>query len=492
MEDILLRIHSFVWGVPALLLILGVGIYLSIRTRFVQLRRFPDAVRAFLVSARSREDGSFQALCTALAATVGTGNIAGVAGAIAIGGPGSIFWMWLCAIVGMVTKMAEALLSVRFRHRDRDGNALGGPMYMIEQGMGKSWRPLAVCYCFFGVIAAFGVGNATQINAVTDSVRIAYRTAGREPSGILILAIGVLMAAGAVVSLMGGGKKVGKLAVMLVPSASIGYILLAVGALIAHSTALPGALHSIAKGAFSPAAVTGGAVGSAVVALRIGTARGVFTNEAGMGTAAIAHGGSEVKDPMNQGLLGCMEVFLDTIVICTLTALVVLTSGVNIPYGLDEGAALTIRAFVATYGNWVSVVMVFFMFIFAFATMLGWGLYGLHCARYLLGEEAWKPFVVIQAVTALGSIVLKTETVWILSDTVNGLMAIPNLICLSALSSEVIEICTDKKPDAAAGSVRGTVIRKESQKEEGKCTDLPSRRKFADQARYLPEEQYRR
>ena len=442
MHIIIERINSFVWGVPSLIAILGVGIYLSIRSRFLQLRLFPGALKAFLGHFGKREsaqgESSFRALCTALAATVGTGNIAGVAGAIAIGGPGSIFWMWACALLGMVTKFAEATLAVNYRGKDKAGNWIGGPMYMIEQGMGVKWRWLAVCYCLFGVVAAFGMGNATQINAVVDTCNSVFSCFGRDQSKWRNLMIGILFSVMAAVSLLGGMKRIGNLTSLLVPVASAAYIAMGFGALLVHMDQIPLAFQRILQGAFSPQAVTGGALGSAFAALRVGASRGTFTNEAGMGTAAIAHGASGVDHPVQQGLMGIIEVFLDTIVICTVTALVILTSGTPIYYGIDEGAVLTTRAFACTYGQWVSIPMAAFLCCFAFATMLGWGLYGLRCAQYLFGEGAWKPFVLLQAVISAISVMLKTGTIWMLAEIVNGLMAIPNLICLAVLSPQLL------------------------------------------------------
>ncbi len=459
MQDIIERINSFVWGVPSLIGILGVGIYISIRSGFVQLRLFPRALKAFKgqfeKKGSTEGESSFRALCTALAATVGTGNIAGVAGAIAIGGPGSIFWMWVCAALGMVTKFAEAALSVHYRRKDQKGNRIGGPMYMIEYGMGRRWRWLGVCYSLFGVIAAFGMGNATQINAVVDSVNSVLTCFGRKHSIWTNLLVGISFSVLAAVSLMGGMKRIGDLTSLLIPIASAAYILMGLGSLVFHADRILWAFQSIVEGAFSPLAVTGGAVGSAFTALRVGASRGTFTNEAGMGTAAIAHGTSTVKHPVEQGLMGIIEVFLDTIVICTVTALVILTSGTPICYGTDEGTVLTTRAFACTYGQWVSIPMAIFLCCFAFATMLGWGLYGLRCAQYLFGDGVWKPFVCIQAVISVTSVLLKTGTVWMLAEIVNGLMAIPNLICLAVLCPQLLRLIDSyEKRRAPAGALQ--------------------------------------
>lgn len=445
MEAILEKINAAVWGVPALLGILGIGLYLSIRTGFAQLRLFPKAIKEFFKTltgkAQDREGVSpFQALCTALAATVGTGNMAGVAGAIAIGGPGAIFWMWICAVLGMVTKFAEATLSVHYRIKNENGEWVGGPMYMIQQGMGKRWHWLAALYCFFGVVAAFGVGNATQVNTVVGGINQAITAfGGNETLGGNLL-MGAMLGALICGILFGGMKKIGVMAERVVPFASVCYLLLGCGVLIARAQHLPEALTAIVTGAFTPRAVTGGAVGSMFVGLRIGVSRGVFTNEAGMGTAGIAHAAAQVRHPVQQGLMGIMEVFLDTIVICTMTALVILVSGVPIGYGNDVGVTLTTQAFVSVYGGWVSLLIAAALCCFAVATVLGWGLYGARCAQFLFGAGVWKKFVVLQGIAVVLGAVLKTSTVWILSEIVNGLMAIPNLIALGYLCPRLVKL----------------------------------------------------
>ena len=452
MERFLERANALVWGAPALVLILGVGLYISIRTGFAQLRLFPRAIKAFLTQFREKKSKTegvtpFQALCTALAATVGTGNLAGVAGAIAIGGPGAIFWMWVCAFVGMATKFAEATLALRYRTKE-NGEYVGGPMYMIRGAMGKRWRWLGAVYSFFGIVAAFGVGNATQINAVMGGLREAAGFFGVTVTKTGQVLVGAALAAVIAAMLLGGAKRIGAVAERLVPFAAAAYLLLGLGVLIARVQLLPMAFSAIIRGAFSPKAVTGGMVGSAFAALRIGVSRGVFTNEAGMGTASIAHAGAQVEHPARQGLMGIMEVFLDTIVICTMTALVILVSGVGIPYGEDVGVVLTAQAFSAVYGDWVSVFLAAALCCFAFATVLGWGLYGARCAQYLFGAGAWKRFVAVQVVTVVIGAVLETKTVWLLSETVNGLMAIPNLIVLTALAPELSRLTKEYKSRA--------------------------------------------
>ena len=445
MEEMLEKINAVVWGVPALAGILGIGIYLSFRTGFAQLRLLPKALGAFWRTLRGkRETGEgvspFQALCTALAATVGTGNLAGVAGAIAIGGPGAVFWMWISALLGMMTKFAEATLSVRFRERNSTGEWVGGPMYMIRNGMGKRWTWLAMVYCFFGVIAAFGVGNATQVNTVIGGVNQAVTALGGRETLWGNFLMGGVLAVLICGILLGGMKKIGAMAEKMVPFASVCYLLLGAGVLIARAQMLPDAFASIVHGAFHPRAVTGGLVGSAFASLRIGVSRGVFTNEAGMGTAGIAHASANVKHPAEQGLMGIMEVFLDTIVICTVTALVILVSGISIPYGKDVGVTLTSAAFSAIYGDWVSVLIAAALCCFAIATVLGWGLYGARCAQFLFGDGVWKKFVFLQGFAVILGAVLKTGTVWLLSEIVNGLMAIPNLVALAFLAPEVCRL----------------------------------------------------
>ena len=434
-------LHDLVWGAPGLILILGTGIYLTVITGFAQVRLFPGALRRFAGMFRGSKEkkngiSPFQALCTALAATVGTGNLVCVAGAICLGGPGAIFWMWVCGLVGMATKFAEATLAVRYRVR-RGTEFVGGPMYMIRQGMEKRFHFLAGVYSFLGVIAAFGVGNATQINAVVTGINNVLTRFGGQASTRGNLLMGLVLAALVGAALLGGAKRIGQTAEKLVPFASACYIVLCAALLVLRADAVPGAFRVIILGAFSPRAVTGGAIGSAFRALSVGCSRGVFTNEAGMGTASIAHASAEVSHPAEQGLMGIMEVFLDTIVICTMTALAILCSDVPVPYGMDVGGDLTTAAFTLVLGDWVSIFLSMFLTCFAFATVLGWGLYGARCGEYLLGPGAWKGFAAFQTAAVVLAAVMKTETVWQLAETVNGLMAIPNLIALLWLSPEL-------------------------------------------------------
>ena len=448
MQKYLEILNHIVWGAPALVLILCVGLFLTVRTGFVQFRLFPRAVRQFFSRlAGGKQNGEVspvQALCTALAATVGTGNLVGVAGAICLGGPGTIFWMWICGLLGMGIKYAEAALAVRYRIR-KNGENFAGPMYEICRGLSPRWHWLGALYSFFGVIAAFGVGNATQINAVIVSVNETLGKFGMTPSwkGNLLMGIGLGILIGTL--FLGGARRIGRCAEMLVPFVSCGYLALCLGVLIVKASSIPEAFAAILQGAFSPRAVTGGVIGSAFSALRVGVSRGVFTNEAGMGTASIAHGTADVAHPGQQGLMGIMEVFLDTIVMCTMTALVILTSGVQIPYGTDAGGVLTVAAFVHVYGDWVTVFLALALSCFALATVLGWGLYGARCAQYLFGDGAWKIFALLQSAMVVLAAVMQTGVLWSLAETVNGLMAIPNLIVLAALSPELARLTCEYK-----------------------------------------------
>lgn len=445
MAELLSRINGIIWGLPALVLIIGVGLYLTFQTGFVQIRLLPSALRMFckqFIRGERKQEGvsAYQALCTALAATVGTGNIVGVAGALAIGGPGAVFWMWCCGFLGMAIKFAEATLAVRYRVKNSVGELVGGPMYMICQGMGKGWRWLAGIYAFFGVIAAFGVGNATQINSVIGGINSALTALGGNPTVTGNLLTGMLLSVIIALILLGGAKRIGEIAERLVPFSSVLYLLLCIGVLVVCYKEIPSALMCIVKGAFSPEAVTGGGIGSVFIALRVGASRGVFTNEAGMGTAAIAHASANVENPVQQGMMGIIEVFLDTIVMCSLTALAILCSGVTIPFGIDTGVSLTANALASVYGDWISIVLALCLCSFALATVLGWGLYGVRCAQFLFGANVWKKFVYLQCITVVIGAVLQTQTVWQISEIVNGLMAIPCLVALAWLSPELIKL----------------------------------------------------
>lgn len=441
------RFNEILWGIPLLVLLLGTGLLLTFRTGFVQFRLLVPSLRLFFRQWKGepKEEGvsSFRALCTALAATVGTGNIAGVAGAIAIGGPGAVFWMWISGFIGMATKFTEAALAVLYSEKRSTGEQLGGPMYTIEKGLGAAYKPMSEVYCFFGLIAVLGVGNTTQINAVVTSAADAAAQFGIVFDKKMQFVLGAAMAAGVWAMVSGGASKIGSAAEFLVPLASILYLLLGIGVIVWRFDGIGQVFSEILEGAFSPKAVTGGAVGSAWTALRIGVSRGVFTNEAGMGTAAMAHGGAQGVSPVQQGMLGIVEVFLDTIVICTMTALIILLSGVKIPYGQMAGAELTALALANCYGNWVRVLLSVCLCCFALATVMGWGLYAGRCLEYLTGKISWKGFAFVQALGVMAGTVMESSWIWDFAEIANGLMAIPNLIALILLSGKTANFRLD-------------------------------------------------
>lgn len=453
-EEINSAVNNFIWGVPAMVCIIGVGLYLSIRTRFIQIRKFKYAMKTTIgriFKKRDASDGSitpFQAVCTALAATVGTGNIAGVAGAIAIGGPGAVFWMWISALLGMCTKFAEVTLAVHFRERNQEGDLVGGPMYYIKNGLGKKWQFLAILFSLFGVLTVFGTGNATQVNTITtaiDSALLNYNVCTSKTIPQINLILGIVIAVLVALVLLGGVKRIGKVTEKLVPFMALFYIALAIGVVILNIGNLPTVFASIFEGAFNPRSVTGGVVGSIFICMKRGVSRGIFSNEAGLGTGSIAHACADTQKPVKQGFFGIFEVFTDTIVICTLTALVILCSGVTINYGANAGAELTILGFTSTYGNWVSIFSAIAMCCFAFSTILGWGLYGARCIEFLFSPKVIKPFMVVYALVAIVGATMDLGLIWGIADTFNGLMSIPNLIALFLLSGTVIKLVKEYK-----------------------------------------------
>jgi len=443
------KINDFVWGVPAMICIIGVGLWLSYRTGFIQFTRFGTALKVTigsLLKKKSASDGAvtpFQAVCTALAATVGTGNIAGVAGAIALGGPGTVFWMWISALLGMCTKFSEVTLAVHFRERNVQGDWVGGPMYFIKNGLKKHWHFLAYAYAALGVLTVFGTGNATQVNTITASINTAllsFNVVSKDKLFIINLIIGVVIAFVIALVLLGGVKRIGKVAEKLVPFMALLYIILALGIVIIHADKIPAVFKSIFVGAFTPQGFTGGVVGSMFISLRRGVSRGIFSNEAGLGTGSIAHAASDTNDAVRQGYFGVFEVFTDTIIICTLTALVVLLGAENINYGVAAGAELTISGFVNTYGNWVTIFTAVAMCCFAFSTIIGWGLYGTRCLEFIVGSKANKVFLFLYSAVAILGATVNLDLLWSIADTCNGLMAIPNLIGLFLLSSVVVKL----------------------------------------------------
>lgn len=451
-ESINSAVNNFIWGVPAMICIIGVGLYLSIRTNFLQIRKFPYAMKITLgrmLKKREASDGAltpFQAVCTALAATVGTRNVAGVAGAIAIGGPGAVFWMWISALLGMCTKFSEVTLAVHFRERNKDGDYVGGPMYYIKNGLKKYWHWLAYLFSAFGVLTVFGTGNATQVNTITtaiDSALYNYNLISEDGAATLNLIIGIVLAGLIALILLGGIKRIGQVTEKLVPFMAIMYILLALGVIVVHVGAVPAVFSAIIRGAFDPAAVTGGAVGSFFMSMKKGVSRGIFSNEAGLGTGSIAHACADTRKPVKQGFFGIFEVFVDTIVICTLTALVILCSGVPVGYGAAAGAELTISGFTSVYGGWVSIFTAVAMCCFAFSTIIGWGLYGTRCIEFLFGSKANKPFMLVYSLVAIVGATMNLGLMWSIAETFNGLMVIPNLIAVFLLSGVVVKMVKD-------------------------------------------------
>lgn len=448
-ESVNAAVNNFIWGVPAMICIIGVGLYLSIRTNFLQIRKFPYAIRVTIgrmLRKREASDGSltpFQAVCTALAATVGTGNIAGVAGAIAIGGPGAVFWMWISALLGMCTKFSEVTLAVHFRETNANGDLVGGPMYYIKNGLKKHWHWLAYLFSAFGVLTVFGTGNATQVNTITtaiDSALINYNVIAADNTSTVNLVMGIILAILVAMILLGGIKRIGQVTEKLVPFMALFYIILAVGVIIINWKNVPGVFSAIIRGAFNPASVTGGVVGSFFMSMKKGVSRGIFSNEAGLGTGSIAHACADTRKPVKQGFFGIFEVFVDTIVICTLTALVILCSGVPVGYGEAAGAELTISGFTSVYGGWVSIFTAVAMCCFAFSTIIGWGLYGTRCIEFLFGTRANKPFMILYALVAIVGATMNLGLMWNIAETFNGLMVIPNLIAVFLLSGVVVKL----------------------------------------------------
>lgn len=448
-ESINSAVNDFIWGVPAMICIIGVGLVLSFRTKFIQIRKFPYAMKVTIgrmFKKKEAADGAmtpFQAVCTALAATVGTGNIAGVAGAIAIGGPGAVFWMWISAILGMCTKFSEVTLAVHFREKNEKGELVGDPMYYIKNGLKKHWHWLAYLFSIFGVLTVFGTGNATQVNTITTAIDSALENYGimsGDSAKTVNLIIGIILAVLLAMILLGGIKRIGQVTEKLVPFMALLYIVFAIGVIALNIQNIPSVFSLIIEGAFNPASVTGGAVGSFFMSMKKGVSRGIFSNEAGLGTGSIAHACADTRKPVKQGFFGIFEVFVDTIVICTLTALVILCSEVPINFGSTAGAELTISGFTSTYGSWVSIFTAVAMCCFAFSTIVGWGLYGARCIEFLFGSKVNKPFMLVYSLVAIVGATMDLGLLWSIAETFNGLMAIPNLIAVFLLSGVVVKL----------------------------------------------------
>ena len=447
------KINGFVWGIPMMALILGVGVYLTISCGFPQFRHFLHIMKNTLGKAFEKGENKegavspFKAMCTALAASIGTGNIAGVSGAIAIGGPGAIFWMWISAILGMCTKFAEVTLAIKYRERNQDGDWVGGPMYYIKNGLGKNFKWLAALFAALGALAAFGIGNMTQINTIAGTVNTAiarFIPTTKSEQTIIAWSVAIICAIICAFVIIGGIQRLADVSAMLVPVMAVIYIFASLIVIIVNIGELPSVFAAIVKGAFDPASVAGGLAGVGIkTALTKGVGRGIFSNEAGLGSAPIAHAAADVEHPVQQGIFGVFEVFMDTIVVCTMTALVVLLGvGVqNIEYGTDIGANLTIMGFESVFGGGIpSVAVAICLALFALSTVLTWALYGSRCVEYLFGYKASKVYQVIFCLFACIAGTVELKLAWAIADTLNGLMAIPNLISLALLSPVVIKL----------------------------------------------------
>ena len=432
MLEILNEIDAFVWGPPLLVLLVGTGILLTFRLKLLQVFKLPQAL-GLIFSAKNDGSGdvnSFKALCTALAATVGTGNIVGVATAIKAGGPGALFWMWMAAFFGMATKYSECLLAVKYRTVDANGNISGGPMYYIENGLGKKYKPLAVMFAIFGVLCAyFGIGTFAQVNSIVEITKIS--------AGIPVVYTGIALTVVVAAVTIGGLKSIATVAAKLVPAMALLYFLTTVGIMIVFADQVPAAIATVLNSAFTPTAAQGGFLGATVMlAMRSGVARGVFSNESGLGSAPIVAAAAKTKWAAEQGLISMTGTFIDTIIICTLTGLSLVVSGVWC--GPLNGAAMTESAFTMAFPAFGSMLLLVGLVLFAFTTILGWNYYGERCVEYLMGVKAILPYRIIFICLIACGPFLKLEEIWVLADIVNGLMAIPNLIALIALSGVVV------------------------------------------------------
>ena len=431
MLELLKALDAFVWGPPLLILLVGTGIYLTIRLGLLQVARLPKAFQLIFTKDKGHGDvSSFAALCTALAATVGTGNIIGVATAIKVGGPGALFWMWMAAFFGMATKYAEGLLAVKYRSKDANGAVAGGPMHYILLGMGEKWRPLAIFFALAGVLVALlGIGTFTQVNSITESIQ---NTAQIDPA-ITALVLSVFVA----IAVFGGLKSISKVSTAVVPFMAIVYILGTLTVILFNIEKIPATLALIFTSAFSPAAAVGGFAGASIrMAIQNGVARGVFSNESGLGSAPIAAAAAKTNEPVEQGLISMTGTFIDTLIICTLTGLTILVTGVW--SGDLNGVALTQSAFSTIFSNFGPALLTIFLVLFAFTTILGWNYYGERCFEFLFGVRfIWLYRVVFVLMVLLGGFI-ELDMVWIIADIVNALMALPNLIALLALSPVVV------------------------------------------------------
>lgn len=461
---IVTAVDDFAWGPVMLILLVGTGLYLTIRSGFIQFSKFGYAMRNTIGKVFHKQEAGkgevtpFQAMTTALAGTVGTGNIAGVTGAIFIGGPGAVFWLWVSALVGMVTKYSEVVLAVKYRERNAEGDWVGGPMYSIKNGLGKNWMWLAYIFSFFGMIASFGIGNTTQVDSIATAIGTAVEAFGGSMGGSARIIIGVIVAVIAAVVIIGGIKRIGAVTEKLVPFMAVVYIVAALVVVFGNIGQIGVVLGAIFQGAFSPRAIAGGALGVGIMTtIQKGIARGVFSNEAGLGSAPIAHAATSETDPVKQGIYGIFEVFMDSIVICTLTSLALLMGlagqvGIDgIDWGVNHGSEMVVAAFSGIFGGKVSsIIIAIGLSLFALSTILSWSLYGARCCEFLFGKASKVATLIYKIVFCVVLVIGSTlglDIVWLIGDALNGLMALPNLIALLLLSGTVIKVTKDHFAD---------------------------------------------
>lgn len=433
------QLNGIVWGPPMLVLILGTGLFLMLRLKFMPLTKIGAGFKLMWQGrkkgdAQSGEISPFQALMTCLAATVGTGNIAGVATAIFLGGPGALFWMWCTALVGMATKYCEVVLAVHYREKDKRGEHVGGPMYAIKNGLGKKWLWLGTAFAIFGGFAGFGIGNMVQVNSMAAALQTTFNVPLWVTGVVTMVFVGMVI--------LGGIKRIGKVAATLVPFMCVAYIIAAMVVLVVNAAQIPAAFEMIFTYAFSPAAATGGFAGAAVIAaIRFGVARGIFSNEAGLGTAGIAQAAGTTNSPVRSGMIGMLGTFIDTIIICSMTGLAIITSGVWTSGA--SGAALSAAAFEQAMPGVGGYILTLALVIFAFTTILGWSYFGEKCWEYMVGTKAILPFRILWVVAVPFGAIAQLDFAWLVADTLNGLMAIPNLLSLLLLSPIVLKLTKD-------------------------------------------------
>lgn len=432
-ESILGQLNAWAWGPPMLVLLLGTGLYLSFGLKGLTLRRIGRGFKELWAGRFGQGQGEippFRALMTSLSATIGTGNIAGVATAIGIGGPGALFWMWMTALVGMATKYAEAVLAVEYRQQNANGETVGGPMYYIRNGLGPKWAWMGATFAVLCGLGGFGIGNGVQANSVADALMLSFGVPEWVTGLVLAILIGLVI--------FGGVRRIAEVAARLVPLMALAYILCGLVILLMNFTELPAALLSIIKSAFSPVAATGGFAGSAVwLAIRMGVARGVFSNEAGLGSAPIAHAAAQTDDPVRQGRIAMLGTFIDTIILCSITGLVIVVTGVWT--GVEQGSAMTAAGFSAVLPGGDKIVALG-LAVFAFTTLLGWSYYSERCFGYLFGVKALLPFRIFWVLAIPVGATINLGMAWTIADTMNGLMALPNLIALLLLSPVVFKL----------------------------------------------------